>query len=140
MTLSPDLRYNKYMLAVEGVIETEGECRVCRQYQLLGNGLCPTCWDREDSEAASKPKIEVAKPEQGSIDGSAEARRRVITQKAMRKYQAKVLANRKYIIIKKCAVPIGVIVRNAGLKANRKIPVEWEGEVYPLTSYHLRKI
>jgi ribosomal protein S14 len=60
-------------------------------------------------------------------------------KKAQRKYQDKVLANCKYLIIKKCAIPLNTVVQNAGRKTARKIPVEWEGRIYYLSAFQLRK-
>ena len=27
-------------------VESEGECRLCHKWAVLGNGLCMKCWDR----------------------------------------------------------------------------------------------
>ena len=64
---------------------------------------------------------------------------RGLVRKAVRKHQSKVLANRKYVIIKKCEVPMDAVVKNAGHKVDGKIPIKWEDKVYLLTPYQLRK-
>lgn len=40
------LCYNEYVMPDgEKVVEAEGRCRICGQYDLLGDGLCVSCWD-----------------------------------------------------------------------------------------------
>ena len=41
------------------VVETKGECFVCGNEDILGNGLCQECWDSNKGDPFSKMEREV---------------------------------------------------------------------------------
>jgi len=64
---------------------------------------------------------------------------KVINQRAQRRYWDKILRKRKYTIVRKCKIPMGATVSNAGRAKNVKIPVKWEGKIYYFNPSFLKK-
>ena len=64
---------------------------------------------------------------------------KAINRRTQEKRAAKLRANRKYIIVGECEIPIGAIVKNAGKSMNVRLPVEWNGNTY-FIRHHLLKI
>jgi NMD protein affecting ribosome stability and mRNA decay len=52
---------DKTPLLTAEVIESIGECALCGHIDLLGNGLCADCWDK-DPPNVKPPKININPP------------------------------------------------------------------------------
>lgn len=65
---------------------------------------------------------------------------RELNRKAGKAYYSRLRAKHRYVIVGKCEIPMGVIVKNVGEHINGKIPVEWNGEKYVISSFCLKKL